>query len=113
MAAYFSLGHVVIAGSHKSEDGDGLFSPTISSVSANAVMRKRNRTGAIVALVHSNCLRDFDFFFFNLQDAYVVSIDGLDCCDKFWRGTVSFKDAQQEVVIGRVIGFDEINEADI
>jgi hypothetical protein len=37
----------------------------------------------------------------------------LDCCDKFWRGTVSFKDAQQEVVIGRVIGFDEINEANI
>ena len=24
-----------------------------------------------------------------------------------------FKDAQQEVVIGRVVGFDEINEADI
>jgi hypothetical protein len=37
----------------------------------------------------------------------------LDCCDKFWRGTVSFEDAQQEVVIGRVVGFDEINEADV
>ena len=58
-------------------------------------------------------MRDFDFFFFDLQDAHVVRVDGLDCCDKFWRGTVSFKDAQQEVAIGRVIGFDEINEADL
>jgi hypothetical protein len=36
-----------------------------------------------------------------------------DCCDKFWRGTVSFEGAQQEVVIGRVVGFDEINEANV
>jgi hypothetical protein len=41
------------------------------------------------------------------------SVNGLDCCDKFWRGTVSFEDAQQEVVIGRVVGFDEIHEADV
>ncbi len=60
--------------------------------------------GHVVELAHSNRLRDFDCFFFDLQDAYVVSVNGLDCCDKFWRGTVSFEDAQQEVVIGRVVG---------
>ena len=54
---------------------------------------------------------DLDCFFLDLQDAYVVSVDGLDCCDKFWRGTISFEDVQQEVVIGRVVGFDKINEA--
>ncbi len=63
--------------------------------------------------MHSNCLGDLDCFFLDLQDAYIVSVDGLDCCDKCSRGTVSFKDAQQEVVIGHVVGFDKINEANI
>ena len=63
-------------------------------------------------MAHSNCLGDLDCFFLDLQDAYVVSVDGLDCCDKFWRGTISFEDVQQEVVIGRVVGFDvKINKA--
>jgi hypothetical protein len=64
-----------------------------------------------VALAHSNCLGDLDCFFLDLQDAYVIGVYGLDCCDKFWRGTISFKDTQQEIVIGRVVGFDKINEA--
>ena len=95
MTTDFPIDHVVVAGGHDSEDGYALFSPDdLQYFGERGHEEEEQYRGHVVALAHSNCLGDFDCFFFDLQDAYIVGVNFLDRCDKFWGGTISFKYAK-------------------
>ena len=58
-------------------------------------------------------MRYFPNFVLNFQDTCVVAIDGLDCSCEFGRRPVFTEDVDEERMVGRVIRFDQVNEADI
>ena len=112
MTTDFPIDHVVVAGGHDSEDGYALFSPDdLQCFGKRGHEEEEQYRGHVVALAYTDCLGDFDCFFLNLQHAYVVGVDRLDCCDKLRRGAIAFEDAQEQVVVGCVVGFDEVNKA--
>ncbi len=49
----------------------------------------------------------------NFQDTFFVVIDGLDCSCEFGRRPVFAEDVDEERVVGRVIRFDQVHEANI
>jgi hypothetical protein len=94
MAAHFAIDQVIVAGCHDFEDGNGLFSPdNLKGFSKWHHKKEKKDWCHIVSLTYADCLRDLDCFFLDLQDAYIVGVNGMDCCDKLWGGTVAFKDA--------------------
>ena len=93
VTANFPFDHVVITSSHDFENGDVLLAPyDYERFGKRSHEEEKEDRGHVVTLAHSDCLGYFNFFFFNFQDACVVSVNSLDCCYKLWRGTVLFKD---------------------
>jgi hypothetical protein len=56
-------------------------------------------------------LGEFNYFFFNLENYDEVLVCARYSRDEAWRGAVSFKDVEEDVVVGCVIGFDKINKS--
>ncbi len=94
MAANFAIDQVIIAGCHDFEDGNGLFSPNDLEGFSKCRHKKEEEDWChIVSLMYADCLRDLNHFFLDLQDAYIVGVDCLDCRDELRGGTIAFKDA--------------------
>ena len=80
VTANFPFDHVVITGSHDFENGDGLLTPyNFECFGKCSHKEEEEDRGHVVTLAHSNCLRDFYFFFFDFQDVCVVSVGSSDC----------------------------------
>ena len=114
MTADFPSDYVIVAGSHDSENEDGLFPPyNFLGLDKGSHEEEEVDRSHVVALSYSNCLRYFDAFIFNFDDAYAVRVEGSDCGDKFWRGTVSFENAEEKIVVGCVISLDEVDKTHV
>jgi hypothetical protein len=55
-------------------------------------------------------LGEFNYFFFNLEDYNEVLVYARYSRNKAWRCAITFKNVEENVVVGCVISFDEINK---
>ena len=64
----------------------------------------------VVTLSYSNGLWEFNYLFFNLENNNEVSVYACYSRNEAWRGAISFKDVEENVMVGCVVGFDKINK---
>jgi hypothetical protein len=56
-------------------------------------------------------LGEFNYLFFNLENNDEVSMYACHSRDEAWRGAISFKDVEENVMVGCIICFDKINKS--
>ncbi len=83
----------------------------ISSVSAKADMRNRKSTGAMLSPCCTPTVWESSNFFFNLENYDEVLVYVRYSRNEAWRCAILFKDVEENVVVGCVIRFDEINKS--
>jgi hypothetical protein len=82
-----------------------------SSVSTKADMRNRKSTGAMLSPCRTPTVwGSSTISFFNLENNNEVSVYACYSCNEAWRGAISFKDVEENVMVGCVVSFDKINE---
>ena len=110
----FPSAFVLIGGGHHTKYWDVPFFPyKFESFGKCHHWKQEEHWRHVVPLLTSHRLRYFPNFVLNFQDTCVVAIDGFDCsCEFGWRPLFA-EDVGEERMVGHVIHFDQVNEADI
>ena len=61
-------------------------------------------------MTYSNCLGEFNYLFFNLEDYDEVAIYACYRRNKAQGGTILLKDVKEDVMVGCIVCFDKVNE---